>query len=198
MVDGSSSTPPGLSPPGQTTRRPRAPGAYLRLRLWQRFALSLTIAAALLGAMIVFVSRHNTDSPTSTNDAVQVQANREAEILIEQDQAPRSARLSAGVAPATALERAIHARMARQIAAGAISGPLQRARCRASGGGTRARTGFSCTAVAGSVTYPFLGVVDTATRRLIYCKRDLPPVPSENVPVSVRCRTRPETPYPQQ
>jgi hypothetical protein len=136
----------------------------------------------------LFVNRHNTNSPTSTNDAAQVEANRDAEILVEQDQAPRTARLSAGLAPAAALEQTIHARMARQIAAGAIDGPLKRARCKASGASKGARKAFDCTIVAASVTYPFLGVVDTSARRVTYCKRDAPPVPSENVPISRRCR----------
>jgi len=129
----------------------------------------------LLAAMVAFVARHNTNSPTSTNDAAQVQANRDAEILIEQDQAPRSTRLSRGLAPAAALEQAIHAHLAGKIAAGAISGPLKRARCRASGPTAPGRRGFSCSVVAGSVAYPFLGVVDTAARRITFCKRDPPP-----------------------
>jgi hypothetical protein len=196
MVEGSSQTPPGssarpspeLPPPGRKPRPPRAPGAYLRLRLWQRFVISIVVAVALLVAMIAFVTRHNTNSPTSTNDAAQVQANRDAEILIEQDQAPRSVRLNRGLAPVAAIERAIHTRIAQQIAAGAISGPLQPARCQASGPRAPGRRGFSCTVVAGSVSYPFLGVVDTAARRITFCKRDPPPVPSDNVPVSRRCR----------
>jgi len=152
-------------------------------------ALSLLVAAAVLAAMVVFVNGHNTNSPSSTNEAAAVQANRDAEILVEQDQAPRTARLSAGLTPAAALGRAIEARMARQVAAGAIGGPLKRVRCRARGAGASAgtRTAFSCTAVAGDVTYPFLGVVDPAAHRITYCKRDPPPAPSDDVPVSRRC-----------
>jgi hypothetical protein len=30
-------------------------------------------------------------------------------------------------------------------------------------------------------------VVDTSARRITYCKRDPPPVPSQNVPLSPRC-----------
>lgn len=196
MAEGSPPTPPLPSPrlsperppPGRRPRPPRAPGAYLRLRLWQRFAISILAAVVLLAAMVAFVTRHNTNSPTSTDDAAQVQANRDAEILIEQDQAPRSARLSRGLTPAAALEQAIHAHLAGEIARGAISGPLKQARCRASGPTAPGRRGFSCSVVAGSVAYPFLGVVDTAARRATFCKRDPPPVPSDNVPVSRRCQ----------
>jgi hypothetical protein len=42
--------------------------------------------------------------------------------------------------------------------------------------------------VVANVSYPFVGVVEPAARRLTYCKRDLPPVPTMNIPVSARCR----------
>jgi hypothetical protein len=38
-----------------------------------------------------------------------------------------------------------------------------------------------------AVSYPFLGVVDLRAKQITYCKRDPPPVPSENIPVSSRC-----------
>lgn len=171
-----------------STRRPKAPGAYLRLPLWARFALAAVIAAALVVAMVLFVDRHNTNAPTSTNIAAAVQANRDAEILISQDQAPRSVRLAGGLSPTAALVHAVRARMVHQIAIGAIDGPLGHARCIASGPGAGGRHPYRCTVVAGSVTYPFLAVVNTSARQVTYCKRDAAPVPSESVPVSRRCR----------
>jgi hypothetical protein len=42
-------------------------------------------------------------------------------------------------------------------------------------------------ATAADVNYDFLGVVDVPAHRLTYCKRDEPPVPSMNIPVSRRC-----------
>jgi hypothetical protein len=191
MADDSASTP--RSPDADTRprerrreRRPRAPGAYLRLPLWQRFVLASGIAVALLVAMVIYVEHNNTNSNPTLNEAAQVRANREAEILVAQDQAPRTLRLRGR--PAQELEHAIYARIAAQIAAGAIAGPVEPGRCRLAGpsaGGSRA---VSCTIVSGDVTYPFVGVVDTATRRITYCKRDPPPAPSDNVPVSRRCR----------
>ena len=82
-------------------------------------------------ALVLFVSRHNTNSPPITNLAAEPQANREAEILISQDQAPHLARLRSGAAPAAAVEYAVRAFMANQIARGAISGPLQHDTCAA-------------------------------------------------------------------
>lgn len=173
---------------GPDERPPRAPGAYLRAPLWKRLALSLFVAAALLVAMVLYVSGHNTNSPTSTNAAAAVAANRDAEILIAQDQAPHTARLPSERSAVTGLGRAVHAQMARQVNNGAIEGPLGQPRCRPVGTQTGSRRAFSCAIDAGGVTYPFLGVVDTARRQITYCKRDQPPVASDNIPVSGRCR----------
>ncbi len=192
--------PPPSPPPGESTgspdrggprrrsRPPRAPGAYLRLALWQRLALSLLIAAALLTAMVLFVQSHNTNSPLLTNPAAALTANREAEILVEQDQAPRSVRLGAGQPPASALGRAIRERIASQITGGAVAEPLERAHCRRSGPIRGPREAFSCSITAGSVSYPFLGVVDIGGRQITFCKVDPPPAPGDVVPVSPRCR----------
>ena len=156
--------------------------------MWERFALALFVASALMVAMVIFVSGHNTNSPTSTNPAAAVAANREAEILVAQDQAPRTVRLATGLAPDTGLKRVIHTRMAKQVNGGSLSGPVGRVRCRGVGSATGPRQAFACTIIAGGVTYPFLGVVDTSRRQITYCKRDQPPVATDNVPVSARCR----------
>jgi hypothetical protein len=185
--DAESPDPPprlALKPP----RRPKAPGAYLRLPIWQRFALAASIAVALLVALVLYVDRHNTNSPPSTNPAGEVSANREAEILVAQDQAPHVVGLAFGLRAQAALTRAIRADMTRRISTGALEGPLQRVQCRASGPAKGPRRAFSCNVLAGSVGYPFLGVADLRTRQVTYCKRDPPPAPSDNVPVSPRCR----------
>jgi hypothetical protein len=196
MPDESQSTPGGAPPAvepdrrgGRTTadRRPRAPGAYLRLPIWQRFALAGLIAAVLLVALVIFVEHNNTNTNPSLNEHAEVRANREAEILVTQDQAPHSVPIRRGAAPAQALERVLHARMAAQIHRGVIDGPLKTARCTPRGAPTGGRHPFSCTIEAGQVDYPYLGVVDASARRITYCKRDPPPTPSDNVPVSARC-----------
>jgi hypothetical protein len=167
---------------------PRAPGAYLRIPLWQRFALAGLVTVAVLVALVVFVDNNNTDSPKSTNPASDVQANREAEILVAQDQAPHTARLPGGVTPAQAAARVVQANMRRRIARGELAGPLQRTSCRSGGRQTNSRRAFSCTAVAASVSYPFVGVIEQRERRITYCKRDPPPAPSDDVAVSPRCQ----------
>ena len=180
-------SPPAAAPTPGRSRRVRAPGAYLALPLWSRFVLAAAIAVALVAAMVLFVEGNNTNTNPSLNEASEVQANREAETLVAQDQAPRVVRLTSGAAPAAALERAIHARMAAQVAGGAIAGPLKATRCRARGVATPGGRSYSCTVLAGGVIYPFLAVVDARAGRITYCKRDQPPVPSDSVPISRRC-----------
>lgn len=180
---------PATAPDGPRRQRSRAPGAYLNLPLWQRYALALLIAAILLTGMVIWVNGHNTDSgPTSENAASTLRANREAEVLVAQDQAPHSVRLAAGLSARAALERVLHRHVAAAVRDGAIAGPLKSARCHATGARSGARVGYSCTVNSGSVNFPFLAAVDAAARRVTYCKRDPPPVPSETVPVSSRCR----------
>jgi hypothetical protein len=184
-----------MSPASDTPPRPpapgtggRVPGALLNRPLWQRFVIATVVAVVLLAAMVVWVSGHNTDSPPASQQHLSARANREAEIIVEQDQAPHTARLPSGGADAAGLARLLHARVAAQVARGAISGPLRAGECRPTGFGSRTGRGFTCSVESGSVFYPFLGVVNTVTGRVTYCKRDPPPVPSDYVPVSRRCR----------
>jgi hypothetical protein len=165
----------------------RSAGGIFGLPLWLRTTFSLAIVAVLLVALVLYVSHHNTNSPPITNLAAEVQANREAEILVSQDQAPHVARLASGATPAEAIEHAVRTFMTNQIARGAISGPLQRETCAQVGTRARVRRAFSCAVQTGSVGYQFRGVVDTRTRRITYCKRDPPPIPSQNVPLNGRC-----------
>lgn len=178
--------PPPSRRRGTRLIQPRAPGAYLPFPLWLRFTLAGVLTVAALVALVLYVDHHNTDSPPSTNPAAEVQANREAEILVAQDQAPHVAGLPAGASPPAAMRMAVRGFVTRQIFLGSLGGPLRRVGCTAAG--TRvARRGFRCSVSAGGVRYGFLGVVDLRARRVTYCKRDPPPAPSDNVAVSRRC-----------
>jgi hypothetical protein len=146
------------------------------------------IAVAALAALVLYVSHHNTDSPPSSNPAASVAANREAEILVSQDQTPHSGHIPAGLTPPVAMTAAVRADLERRITTGNIDGPLQRLRCHGLTTTSSTRLAFSCTALAASVGYQFLGVVNRSTHEITYCKRDPPPAPSDNVPVSPRCR----------
>jgi hypothetical protein len=167
----------------QNSRPPRP----LRPALWVRWVLSLAAAAAVLVALVLFVDHHNSDSLAVQSPAALARANREADIVVAQDQAPHVVALTPASAPRSAMTRTVRAEMVRLIARGTVPGPLQHTSCRRAG--ARGSTvGFSCVATAAAVNYQFLGVVDTPARHLTYCKRDPPPVPSQNIPVSRRCR----------
>lgn len=182
-----SPSPPSTSAPGH--RRRRAPGAYLAAPLWVRFVVALVVCAALMTAMVIFVSANNTNFNPTTNVAAATRANRDAEILIAEDQAPRRAALPYGVTPAVGLERVIRRRLAAQVSQGGISGPLRAAQCHPVGTAARARRAFRCTIESGGEVYPFSGVVATNTRRITFCKRDPPPVASDAIPISPLCRS---------
>jgi hypothetical protein len=159
----------------------------MRPPLWLQWVLSLVIAAAVIVGLIRFVQSNTANQVTTESPAGEVQANREAEILVGEDQAPHSVPLRGGTSLLAAINRAIRSDMTEMINRGSLNGPLQRSSCALTGrpgtGGQR----FSCTASAAGVSYPFLGVVDAQTRTIVYCKRDPPPVPSQDVPVSRRC-----------
>ena len=167
-------------------QRPR--GTVLRPPLWVRWVLSFSVAAALLVALVRFVESNNSDSSQAIENPAGAEAqNREAAILVAQDQAPHTVRLKPQAVPARAIERAVRADMASLIAHQALDGPLGRSTCTQIGPRGTVRVAYRCMVVAGGVTYPFLGVVDLHAQQITYCKRDPPPVPSENIPVSRRC-----------
>ena len=161
--------------------RPRVP-------LWARWAISLGAGAIVLLALVLLVEHNSNSSEATQNPAAVARANREAEVVVAHDQSPHVVRLTDGAGARTALTRAVRAEMTAMINAGTIEGPLTRTTCSRSAGHAE-RLAFRCTAVAADVNYPFLGVVDVRARRLTYCKRDEPPVPSMSIPVSRRCQS---------
>lgn len=151
---------------------------------------SFGVAAALVIALIVFVDGNNpTDDapPEGPSASVLAQQNRDAAVVVSQDQAPHTVALKSGTSPSGAIRQAVTGYMKSQIASGAIDGPLMRSSCTVTAGSSRSRPAFRCSVMAGNVQYPFLGVVDVAARQVVYCKRDAPPVPSMNIPVSPHC-----------
>ena len=81
---------------------------------------------------------------------------------------------------------AVGADMRHRIKTGNVSGQLQKVRCQTAGS-QAGRAAYRCAAEAGNVNYPYVGVYTTATKHVTYCERDLPPIPSEHIPVSARC-----------
>jgi hypothetical protein len=167
------------------------PRGYRALPLWAQWVIPFAVAAAVVIALVVFVNYETNQVPVVAADnsagAVREQ-NREDTILVQEQQAPKVVKLKAGESPAHAIRAAVVGYMTRQIAAGAMDGPIKSASCKAAGS-TTTRLVFHCsvTASAQVVTYPFDGVVQPASRTVTYCQRVAPPIPSMNVPVSRRC-----------
>lgn len=154
--------------------------------MWVRWALSLGVAAVLAVTLILFVSHHNDNLLAHESPKAAARANRLAETVVSQDQAPHRVTLAPGASPA-AVAHAIRHDMTVRIANGQAGAPLQRVHCATVG--TRASdTGYRCRATAAGVGYPYQAVLDHRTRALTFCKHDAPPVPSMNIPVSPRCR----------
>jgi hypothetical protein len=154
-----------------------------------QWILSVSIAAVVVVVLVIVVDKGNqtANAPAPPiNRAAVTEENREARILVTQDQAPHLAALPAG-STAAAVAGVVRAYMSGQIAHGVIDGPIEHSSCGAGEGSTPARLVFDCTVVAADVNYPFDAVVAPAAHQITYCKRDLPPAPSMNIPVSARC-----------
>jgi hypothetical protein len=154
--------------------------------MWAKFAVSLTVGAIVLVALIIFVSHNNTDSNQTLTPSEQAKVNKEAAVVVAADQAPHVVTLARGESPDTGMARTIRATMSSLVNRGFLDGPLQRVRC-ARHGGHAARPAFSCVATAADVNYDFVGVVDVPSRHLTYCRREPPPVPTDKIPVSLAC-----------
>ncbi len=185
--DPHSSHPPSLELDGSADPSEEPKLERRQLPLWARWVVSLSVAVVLLIALILFVNSHDTDRPVADNAQVTAESNREAAALVAEEQAPRVSALRPGAAPARAIEAVVAAFMRRMIDAGTFEGPLTRTRCHAAGPPRQSRQAFACDAIAASVTYPFLGVVDGRAKQVTYCRHD-PPSPTGTVPVSRRCR----------
>jgi hypothetical protein len=164
----------------------RTPRRKPSLRM--QFALSMFVAAVFITALIIFV---DTEGPKASEPVVSPNAvfeeNREANILIGQDQMPHISVLKAGKHGSAALVAAIAAYFQQQVNRSILSGTLQHTGCSVAPGGTATRAVYHCSAIVANVTYPVDGVVDTAKRQVIFCKHDIPPVPGMNIPDSKLC-----------
>jgi hypothetical protein len=158
--------------------------------LWARWLLTIFAFAVLTLAAVVFVHAHSegTSTPTKSEREAEVEANREGNIVVEEDQAPHTARLGAGVATLTALEGSISHDARGRVRSGNLTGPFQSVHCEAKGT-AGANQAFRCSVRAGGVAYPYLAVLNRHTRQLTWCKIDPPPASgAPEVPVSARCR----------
>lgn len=155
------------------------------LPLWLRWVLTVSVVGVIAIALIAAL--HGSGGSSEKDAAALLRADRASRALVSRDQGPHSASLSAGVSPQIALQRAIAADVRGRVHRHQLGGPARRARCVRSGPTGVARLGFRCSARAGQVGYPYVGVVDLPARRLTWCKFDAPPGEQLAVPVSPRC-----------
>jgi hypothetical protein len=165
---------------------------YRSLPLWLQWVIPFAVAGIVVLALVLFVNYETNSVPAValvTNPSAVKEENREDTILVQQQQAPHQAKLTAGQPAAAGLRAAVLAYMTHQINVGSMDGPIKRSSCTPAAGGTGGRLVFHCavTASAQIVTYPFDGVVQSASGEITYCQRVAPPIPSMNVPVSKRC-----------
>jgi hypothetical protein len=155
-----------------------------------RWLLTILAFAVLIVAVIISVHIVNNNASSSAEQTAALEADQESQIVVAEDQAPHSVRLSRGAHTQIALQRAISADMRVRIHTEGIPGPLQSVRCTAISTHHVAHQAFHCTARADAITYPFAAVGDRRTRALTWCKVDPPPQAGgpQEVPVSPRCR----------
>lgn len=142
------------------------------------------------GALLIAGGRLLTGSGTSSQGsaAALLRANRRTRALIARDERPRSAPLPDRARPRLALEREIGADLRRRLDRRQLPGPFRRVRCTRVPLRSPRPLRFRCTAMAGKVPYPYLGVADTQRRVMTWCKFDPAPAGVGAVPVSRRCR----------
>lgn len=158
--------------------------------LWARWLLTILAFAALTVAIVIAIHAVNDSGASASERSAALEADREGQIVIAEDQAPHTSPLPSGAPARVALQRVIAIDMRNLIRHGALTGPLQGVSCTPAGQRQSGRQAFHCTARAAAIVYPVLGVVDEHTRQLTWCKVDPSPVSNgpQEVPVSPRCR----------
>lgn len=160
------------------------------LPLWARWAAAIVVGIAVLAAVVIAVNRAGPEGVAASEGGAEAEISRLADISITEDQAPHTASLRAGAAPASALQQAVATDVRKRIAKNQLVGPLQGVACAAAGTGSAGRDPYHCTVRSAGVSYPFLAVVDESLHRLTWCKVD----PSaahhtgSEIPISASCR----------
>jgi len=154
--------------------------------LWMRWAISIIVAVAAIVALVVFVDHNNNNSEAKGSSKTLEHEYRYAQVVIGAEQAPHTVAVARGQSVHAAFVAAVRANMRHRVKTGNVSGRLQKVVCQASGA-QAGRDAYRCVAEAGNVNYPYVGVFTKTNRHVTYCQRDLPPIPTEHIPVSARC-----------
>jgi hypothetical protein len=157
-------------------------------RMWVRWVIASLVAASLIAATVIAVQRAGPENATS-EEAIEGETNRIADISVAEDEAPQTATATTGATPASALERAIGEDVHGRISRGQLTGPLQSVTC-AAGLASGVRAAYTCRVRSDGAAYLFMAVVSEAGKRLTWCKVD-PSSPAAGGPevlISPRCR----------
>jgi negative regulator of sigma E activity len=92
--------------------------------MWLRWVLAIAVAAAVIVAIVLTVQRAGPEN--SNEEAVEGETNRIADLAITEDEAPRTASLTARATPTAALARAIGEDVRRRISNGRQAGRCER------------------------------------------------------------------------
>lgn len=161
-----------------------------QLPLGARWAAAIVVAIAVIAGVVIAVNRAGPEGVAASEGGAEAEISRLADISITEDQAPHTASLRAGFAPASALQQAIAIDVRRRIAKNQLVGPLQGVGCAGAGAGSAGRDPYRCNVRSAGVTYVFLAVVDERLHRLTWCKVD--PSATANtgpeIPISASCR----------
>jgi hypothetical protein len=163
------------------------------LPLWARWAAAIVVGTAVIAAIVIAVNRAGPEGVAASEGGAEAEVSRLSDLAITEDQAPRTAVLNPGSAPAAALRQAIVSDVRKRIAHDQLVGPLQSVSCATSGAASGARGGrepYLCTVRSAGIAYRFMAVVDRRDQRLTWCKVD-PPAAAKTgpeIPISSSCR----------
>jgi hypothetical protein len=160
---------------------------WARIPLAIRWGIALVIGLVLIVLLVRFVTHNNGNGEARLSRAGLASEAKQDAIVIGQDQAPTVVHVRSAASARSSLVAGVRADMNHRIDTNNVAGPLQWVRCGRSGA-HGAEIGYHCIAKADDFRYRFLAVVMPSRHTATFCKRDYPPVPSENIPVSSRCR----------
>lgn len=150
----------------------------------------ITVFVFLVGSFVlhnVLRGSEGASGPTHQEITAEFEANREGDIVVEEDQAPHTAPLPSGISHQVALEDAIAADARHRVRSGELTGPFQNVSCATFGSSRAGREAFHCTVRSAHIAYRFVAVFDAPARQLTWCKIDPPANGATAIPVSPRC-----------